>query len=248
MNLVTSPPPDEAIAAMKAIDGVRIVPVMLNTQSGPESHLGPESTGAILILQGTFAQTDRFNEFWTNVVGLMELLATAPGFIRRYNFADGPHYTLMAWWRSVEDAHTFFAGPEHQAAMRKTFERRWNYTHFAGLWQASSPRQRLFFCQTCDGITPSTESHCTWCGSPLRDTDGGAHVPATAHVLDEWIPVQHRTGIDMHSGNTATWANAWSHQNPVTVFGAGVRARTGWDDVHRTITRMTESVRQLRHL
>jgi hypothetical protein len=89
MNLVTSPPPDEAIAAMKAIDGVRIVPVMLNTQSGPESHLGPESTGAILILQGTFAQTDRFNEFWTNVVGLMELLATAPGFIRRYNFADG---------------------------------------------------------------------------------------------------------------------------------------------------------------
>jgi hypothetical protein len=54
--------------------------------------------------------------------------------------------------------------------------------------------------------------------------------------LDEWIPVQHRTGVDMHSGDTSTWVEAWSHREPVTVFGAGVRARTGWEDVHRTIT------------
>jgi ketosteroid isomerase-like protein len=54
--------------------------------------------------------------------------------------------------------------------------------------------------------------------------------------LDEWLPVQHKTGIDIHSGHTASWASAWSHHDPVTVFGAGVRARTGWDDVHRTIT------------
>jgi ketosteroid isomerase-like protein len=54
--------------------------------------------------------------------------------------------------------------------------------------------------------------------------------------LDEWIPVQHRTGIDLHSGDTATWQAAWSHREPVTVFGAGVRARSGWDEVHRTMT------------
>ena len=144
-DLITAPPPDEAVAAMRAIDGVRITPVMLNTQTGPAGHLGPESTGAILILQGTFTDVHRFREFWSTVVGLMALLATAPGFIRRYNFADGPHYTLMAWWRSVEDAHAFFARPEHQAAMRSTFERRWNYTHFAGLWQMADQRQRLFF-------------------------------------------------------------------------------------------------------
>jgi heme-degrading monooxygenase HmoA len=182
MELVTGPPPDEAVAAMRAIDGVRIVPVMLNTQPGPERHLGPEDTGAILILQGTFADEGRFKEFWTRVVSLMELLATAPGFIRRYNFADGPHYTLMAWWRSVEDAHAFFARPEHQAAMRATFERRWNYTHFAGLWQAATQRQRLFFCQTCDAVTPSTETCCTGCGTALRDPFGDSHVTAAASI------------------------------------------------------------------
>src|SRR4051812_539219 len=53
--------------------------------------------------------------------------------------------------------------------------------------------------------------------------------------LDEWIPVQHQTGIDMHSGETSSWTEAWSHQEPVTLFGAGVRERSGWQEVHRTI-------------
>jgi ketosteroid isomerase-like protein len=53
--------------------------------------------------------------------------------------------------------------------------------------------------------------------------------------LDEWIPVQQSTGIDVHSGDPSSWVTAWSHQEPVTVFGAGVRCRRGWPDVHRTI-------------
>ncbi|MDQ1603180.1 MAG: hypothetical protein QOE01_1025 [Actinomycetota bacterium] len=54
--------------------------------------------------------------------------------------------------------------------------------------------------------------------------------------LAEWLPVQNKTGIDMHSGNTSSWITAWSHREPVTVFGAGVRARSGWENVHRTIS------------
>jgi ketosteroid isomerase-like protein len=54
--------------------------------------------------------------------------------------------------------------------------------------------------------------------------------------LDEWLPVQRRTGLDLHSGDTASWRQAWSHREPVTVFGAGVRARSGWAEVHRTMT------------
>lgn len=173
MNLITAPPPAEAIGAMKEIDGLRIIPAMLNVQSGPAGHLGPEAAGAVLILQGTFVDERRFAEFWTTVAEMMALLATAPGFIRRYNFADGPHYTLIALWRSVADAHAFFACDQHQAAMRRTFERRWNYTHFAGLWQVVEPRRRLFFCQLCDGITPSTEPCCPECGTPLPDPYGG---------------------------------------------------------------------------
>ncbi len=182
VDLITGPPPMEAIAAMGAIDGLRLIPGVLNTQAGPEGHLGPESAGAILVLQGTFVDEALFAEFWTQAVELMGLLATAPGFIRRHSFADGPHYTLIAWWRSVDDAYAFFGSPAHQAAMRQTFERRWNYTHFAGLWQVVAPRQRLFFCQECDGVTPSTESRCTGCGAALVDTFGGRDVPAAARV------------------------------------------------------------------
>jgi heme-degrading monooxygenase HmoA len=179
MDLITGPPPALATAAMQAIDGVRIVPVMLNTQESLEDRLGPEDVGAILILQGTFVEQAKFEEFWLRVVDLMRLLASAPGFIRRYNFADGPHYTLMAWWRSVEDAHAFFARPEHQSAMRSTFERRWNYTHFAGLWQQADRRQRLFFCQSCDGVSSAGEPTCPGCGSALPDPYGGFDVHAS---------------------------------------------------------------------
>ena len=169
MDLITAPPPAEAVAAMSEIDGLRIVPAVLNLQSGPDSHLGPENAGAILMLQGTFADADRFEEFWMRVSDMMRLLSKAPGFIRRYNFADGPHYTLIALWHTIDDAHAFFACEEHQAAMRSAFEQRWNYTHFAGLWEAAGPLRRLFFCQSCDGITESGRDRCDACGVVLID-------------------------------------------------------------------------------
>jgi ketosteroid isomerase-like protein len=53
--------------------------------------------------------------------------------------------------------------------------------------------------------------------------------------LDEWSPVQVDTGRAMHSGDPTSWIEAWSHREPVSVFGAGVRGRSGWDDVLRTI-------------
>ena len=54
--------------------------------------------------------------------------------------------------------------------------------------------------------------------------------------LDEWIPVQRTTGQDMHSGDPESWMDAWSHAEPVSVFGAGVRGRSGWPEVERTIS------------
>src|SRR3954451_16635225 len=97
VELITQPPPAEAIARMTAIEGVRVVPTVLATQEGPDRHLGPEAAGAVLVLQATFVDEDRAGEFWTTAAGLMEHLATAPGFIRRVNFTDGPHYTLIAF-------------------------------------------------------------------------------------------------------------------------------------------------------
>ena len=169
IELLTTPPPPEVIGRMLAIDGVHAAPSMLGTQQGPDRHFGPEGAGAVLILQATFVDEARAAGFWNAAAGLMEKLAAAPGFIRRYNFADGPHYTLIALWRTLADAHAFFASDEHQAAMRELYRNRWQYTHFAGLWETATPRSRVIFCQVCDGVTPTTETHCGKCGTDLFD-------------------------------------------------------------------------------
>ena len=169
LELLTSPPPAEAIAKMTAIEGVRIVPTKLGTQQGPDRHLGPEAAGAVLILQATFVDEQRAAAFWLTAAGLMERLAVAPGFIRRFTFADGPHYTLIALWRTPADADAFFSSDEHQDAMHNLFRNRWQYSHFAALWEMSTARQRVIFCQECDGVTPATDRVCMGCGAELVD-------------------------------------------------------------------------------
>jgi heme-degrading monooxygenase HmoA len=174
VELLTQPPPGDAIARMIAIEGVQITPAVLASQRGPDAHLGPDAAGAILVLQATFDDEARFAEFWQHATALMELLVTAPGFIRRYNFADGPHYTLIAFWRTAADAHAFFASDAHQAAMKGLYEHRWQYSHFAGLWETATPRPRVIFCRNCDGVTPANEPVCRGCGMELFDPYAGA--------------------------------------------------------------------------
>src|SRR5436309_242727 len=100
-ELLTVPPPPEAIAAMVAIPGTQIAPSILVTQQGPDGHLGPEAAGAMLVLQAAFSNADGAASFWAAAVPLMAMLATAPGFIRRYSFPDGPNITLIALWRTA---------------------------------------------------------------------------------------------------------------------------------------------------
>lgn len=169
IELLTSPPPMDAIARMTAIDGVRVVPTILATQQGPESHLGPEAAGAILLLQATFVDEAKAAAFWQAAAALMEKLATTPGFIRRFNFTDGPHYTLIALWRTKADADAFFGSDEHRAAMQDLFRDRWQHSHFAAVWELAAPRDRVIFCRECDGVTPAAEGVCRGCGATLFD-------------------------------------------------------------------------------
>ncbi len=169
VELLTEPPPAEAIAKMTALEGVRIVPTLLTSQQGPDRQLGPEGAGAVLILQATFVDERGFQAFWVRAAALFEQLAEAPGFIRRFSFADGPLGYLIAFWRTQADADAFFSSDEHQAAMRDLYRERWQYTHFAGLWEMTTPRQRVIFCQHCDGVTPATEDVCSGCGTELFD-------------------------------------------------------------------------------
>jgi heme-degrading monooxygenase HmoA len=169
LELLTEPPPPEAMAKLTAIEGVRIAPTRLSTQQGPERHLGPEAAGAVLILQATFVDKQGAEKFWLRAADLMERLAVAPGFIRRFSFAAGPHLTTIVLWRTAADAHAFFSSDEHQAAMRDLYRQRWQYTHFAALWEITTPRQRVIFCQLCDGVTPATDGVCAGCGTELFD-------------------------------------------------------------------------------
>lgn len=169
IELLTQPPPADVVARMIANAGLRFTPTVLGTQQGPDGHLGPEGAGALLLLQATFVDEQRAAEFWRTVAGLTEQLAAAPGFIRRFNFLDGPHFTLIVLWRTVAHAHAFFATPQHQAAMRELYRGRWQYSHFAGLWEVATPRQRVIFCQQCDGVTSVTERRCSGCGVDLVD-------------------------------------------------------------------------------
>lgn len=175
MELLSAPPPAEAIASMAALPGVAITPTILATQRGPEGHRGPEDAGAILMLQATFADPDGAAAFWHAAVPLMAMLEDAPGFIRRYSFPDGPSITLLAFWRTAADAQAFAASPEHRAAVRDLYRHRWQYSHFSAVWEVSSNHGRQVFCPHCPAVTPAAEGRCGGCGAPFVDV----HDPVT---------------------------------------------------------------------
>lgn len=168
-ELLAAAPPPEAIATMVAIPGFEVTPTILATQRGPDGDLGPESAGAILLLQATFVDEEKAAGFWIAAADLTELLADVPGFIRRYTFPDGPTINLFALWRTVADAKAFAARPEHVDAMRRLDEERWQYSHFAAIWEISSNRDRLVYCTECDGVTSATSRHCGECGAAMAD-------------------------------------------------------------------------------
>jgi heme-degrading monooxygenase HmoA len=107
--------------------------------------------------------------FWMALVPLFELLESAPGFIRRYGFADGPHNTLIAFWRTAQDARAFAARPEHRAAVRDLYQQRWQYSHFAAIWEMATNHDRVIFCPDCQAVTPAAHQRCSGCDTELSD-------------------------------------------------------------------------------
>lgn len=169
VELRVYPPPPEIIGRMAAVPRVRMDQAVLVTQQGPDGGLGPESAGAILILQATFTEEEGARHFWDALAPLTEMLAGAPGFIRRYSFADGPSLTLIALWRTAADARVFASTPEHRAAARALYEGRWEYSHFAGIWELTSNHGRVIFCRSCDAVTAAEKGVCDGCGTPIVD-------------------------------------------------------------------------------
>ena len=168
-ELLSCPPPADLLPALLAIPNAQVEPRMLAIQAGPDGRLGPEGAGAILMLQATFVDADKARCFWERAITLMDLLAEAPGFIRRYSFPDELSITLLALWRTAADAKAFAATPEHRAAVRDLYRERWQYSHFSAIWELSSNHGRVVFCDQCDGITPASEGVCGTCSAPIVD-------------------------------------------------------------------------------
>ena len=168
-ELLILPPPPEAISAMAAIPHVKLEPSILATQQGPDGGLGPESAGAVLMLEATFADPEGAKSFWAAAVPLMELLDSAPGFIRRFSFPDGPTIRLIALWRTADDARAFGATTQHRAAVRDLYKHRWQYSHFSAIWEMTSTHDRVIFCDQCDAVTPASKRVCGGCGTPFLD-------------------------------------------------------------------------------
>jgi hypothetical protein len=69
----------------------------------------------------------------------------------------------------MSDANAFFASKELQAAMRGLYQGRWQYSHLPALFESPAHRDRVIFCDRCDGIIPMPASHCHECGAALVD-------------------------------------------------------------------------------
>ena len=169
-ELLVAPPPLEVIGRMSEIPRLAITPSILVTQQGPgeDGRLGPESAGAVLLLQATFATEEGAAHFWDAATELMALLAEAPGFIRRYSWPDGPTISLFALWRTYDDAKAFAARPEHRAAVRNLYRGGWQHTHFSAIWEVRHNHGRTAFC-ACGASTPIGEGTCSRCGEALFD-------------------------------------------------------------------------------
>jgi hypothetical protein len=163
-------PPATVIQKLMASPTVSIAPGMIVTQNGETAgHLGPEAAGAILMLQATFTEESKASAFWEAAFPLLELSGAQPGFIRAYRFAAGPVITMFVLWKTLADAEAFGASPEHRAAVRELYKHRWQYSHFARLWDIASEHDRTVFCDRCDGITAAAEGACGSCGAPILD-------------------------------------------------------------------------------
>ena len=166
-------------ARMGALTGARFTPGMVF--SVEKEPVGPEAAGAVLVLQGTLADAEKAQQFWSRVASTVEAALEAPGFIRLIGFGDGPDSYALAFWRRLEDAQAYAKGVAHRAAVKELYATGNQYSQFAGLFAASAPGKRHIFCDQC-GVQNDVRDRCAQCGNPLVDSfrRGEATVPIGA--------------------------------------------------------------------
>jgi heme-degrading monooxygenase HmoA len=168
-----APDPDTAAYAAKLVPSRRLTPGMVGGLAGPQ-NAGPEQAGALSLVYGSFADTDRAQRGFRAFADAQASLLEAPGFLRWLSFADGPHGYGLGWWRTPEDAAAWARGTTHREFVAAQRHEPFELAQFAGIWTAHSLGRRNYYCPRCQRRTPATATVCT-CGEAL--TDGYAPSP-----------------------------------------------------------------------
>jgi len=168
-TLQVFPPNAENEALFAQIPGLRRTPIPVIGFDGPDGHLGPEATGAVVVLHMTMVDGQRTQRFWRQVALTCQAASRSPGFIRMIAFFDGAANWALAFWRTVEDAMAYAAGRAHREAIADMRAHQFEYSHFAGVFRAVRPRTREIWCDRCgtEALMPATS--CPECGRELAD-------------------------------------------------------------------------------
>lgn len=170
-------PQGDGARRLGGLPGVRFTPGMVfSIESGP---IGPEATGAVLVLQNTLDTNEKAQQFWDRAALTLEAAQGSPGFIRFIGFSDGLENYGLGFWRTAEEAQAFAKAVTHREAVKELNATGNQYSHFAGLYRAEAVHRRHIFCDAC-GVQNDVRDRCAQCGNALVDSfrRTGAAVPA----------------------------------------------------------------------
>ncbi len=163
------PPSADNEALFADIPGLRRTPIPVIGFDGPDGHLGPEAAGAVLFLHMTMVDEERTQRFWRQVALTCKAASEWPGFIRMIAFFDGAANNAIGFWRTLEDAQAFARSRVHVEAVEDMYATSFEYSHFAGLFQAVRPRPRELYCDRCGHENLAPAECCQACGNELAD-------------------------------------------------------------------------------
>jgi heme-degrading monooxygenase HmoA len=168
-TLQVFPPNADNEALFAQIPGLRQTPIPVIGFDGPDGELGPEAAGAVVVLHMTMVDEQRTQHFWRQVALTCKAASETPGFIRMIAFFDGCANWALGFWRTVEDAKTYATGRAHREAIADMKTHQFEYSHFAGLFQAVLPRTREMWCDQCGTEVLMPADTCPACGNELVD-------------------------------------------------------------------------------
>ena len=85
-------------------------------------------TGIVAVLTRATIRLNKLKGFWSNVDGVANIMASAPGYITSFGIGEAPVYRQATFsiWKSAADVKAFaYASKEHAEVIKKTRDENW---------------------------------------------------------------------------------------------------------------------------